>query len=81
VNIRSLLGSVVVREETRISCLQLKVTAGVQMLKSLGKELVVVGDAALELTAVDEVKGSRVGPFGFKVVDLEETVRRGPVVR
>lgn len=73
-----LLGRVVIGEPVRVRAVEFKVSARLEVLECLGEELVFVGDAALQLPAVDEVELAAVYPVGFEVVDFEDAVGWDP---
>lgn len=71
-------GGAVVGDELCVDTLQLEPAARDEVLEGLLIEVVVVGDAALELARVDVVKGRVVEPLSLEVVDLEGAVGGGP---
>lgn len=70
----------VVGKVAGVGTVEFEVSPGIQMLKGLPEQPLDVGDAALQLAAVDVVEFGLVEPFGLEVVDLEGEVRRDPML-
>jgi hypothetical protein len=72
-----LVGSIVRQEASTLS-LELKVSAGIQVIKGLLEQLFVITDASFQFTAVNVIERLLIYPVVLKVIDFKKAVGRGP---